>query len=265
MAPMGPVESQNIRKTKYVRDLDEIPCLRFMTYNIRVGGGIENPFTSVRNLPSSRKKLERIARAIKSVDPDVVALQEVRGAHQATFLARTLNLNYAYSPHGRRGLDWGLAVLSKFKISKVYSKVIYYGRDQRVGVVYSIDVNGSPVTVINVHYHLGNYEQQVKATMGLLRDTKAPVVLMGDLNRTERAYDLGPIYEKMTDTCEAVDTEGSRDARKTGTILTFSSYRIDYVFVDPSSFAVRAAGLIPEEHRMASDHIAYFACVTLKN
>jgi len=174
-------------------------------------------------------------------------------------------LNYAYSSHGRRGLDWGLAVLSKFKILKVYGKVIYYGRDQRMGVVYTIDINGSPVTVINVHYHLGDYEQQVKATMGLLRDTKGPVVLMGDLNCTERAYELQPIYGEMIDTCKAVDTEGSRDATKTGTVLTFSNYRIDYIFVDPKSFEVRDAGLIPEKHRRASDHIAYFACVTLKN
>jgi hypothetical protein len=28
---------------------------------------------------------------------------------------------------------------------------------------------------------------------------------------------------------------------------------------------VRDVGLIPEKYRGASDHIAYFACVTLKN
>lgn len=268
MGPMGPMESmgpENIRIIEYVREADKSPCLKFMTYNIRVGGGIKNPFSSVRNLPSSRKKLERIALAIKSVDPDIIALQEVRGLHQATFLAKTLNLNYAYSSHGRRGLDWGLAVLSKFKILKVWSKVIYYGRDQRVGVVHTIDINGSPITFINVHYHLGNYEQQVKATMRLLRDTDGPVVLMGDLNLTERAYELKPIYEKMIDTCKAVDTDGSKDAKMTGTVLRFSNYRIDYIFVDPTSFEVRDAGLIPEKHRSASDHIAYFTCVTLKN
>ncbi|TET95656.1 MAG: hypothetical protein E3J28_00270, partial [Desulfobacteraceae bacterium] len=103
MGTMGPMEPHNIRKIEYVREVDESRCLKFMTYNIRVGAGIENPFTSIRNLPSSREKLERIALAIKSVDPDVIALQEVRGIHQATFLAKTLNLNYAYSSHGRRG------------------------------------------------------------------------------------------------------------------------------------------------------------------
>jgi len=259
---MGAVGPQNIRKIDYVRE--EGRCLRLMTYNIRVGGGIENPFTSVRNLPSSRKKLERIALAIKSVDPDVIALQEVRGFHQAAFLAKTLNLNYAYSPHGRRGFDWGLAALSKFKISKVRSKVIYYGRDQRVGVVYTININGSPIPFINVHYHLGNYKQQVKGTMRLLRDTEGPVVLMGDLNCTELSHELEPIHEKMIDTCTSVDTDGSKNAKRIGTVLRFSNYRIDYIFVDPKSFEVRDAGLIPERYRSASDHIAYFACVTLK-
>jgi len=265
MGTMGPMEPHNIRKIEHVREVDESRCLKFMTYNIRVGAGIENPFTSIRNLPSSREKLERIALAIKSVDPDVIALQEVRGIHQATFLAKTLNLNYAYSSHGRRGFDWGLGVLSKFKISKVHSKVIYYGRDQRVGALYIININGSPITFINIHYHLGNYEQQAKATMRLLRDTEGPVVLMGDLNLTVRAYELKSIHEKMIDTCESVDTEGSRDAKKIGTVLRFSNYRIDYIFVDPNSFEVRDAGLIPEKHRSASDHIAYFTCVMLKN
>ena len=77
MEPVQPMGPQNIREIEYVRDLDESPRLRFITYNISVGGGTENPFTSVSNLPSSRKKLERIALAIKSVDPDVVALQEL--------------------------------------------------------------------------------------------------------------------------------------------------------------------------------------------
>ncbi len=265
MKSVDPIGPQNIRRIEYARETDEGRCLRFMTYNIRVGGGTENPFTTVRNLPSSRENLERIAVAIKSVDPDVVALQEVRGLHQVKFLAKTLNLNYAYSSHGRRGFDWGLAALSKFKISKVSTKIIYYGRDQRVAVMYTIDINGSPVTFINVHYHLGNYEQQVRATMRLLRDTEGPIVLMGDLNRTERAYELKPIHVKMIDTCKAVDTHGSRDVKKIGTVLRFSNYRIDYIFVDPKSFEVRDAGLIPEKYRNASDHIAYFTCVTLKN
>ena len=265
MGPMRPMGPQNIRKIEYITEVDETRCLRFMTYNIRVGGGSENPLTSVRNLRSSRKKLERIALAIKSVDPDVIALQEVRGSDQVTFLAKTLNLNYAYSSHRRIGFDWGLAVLSKFKILEVRRRVMHYGRDQRVGVMYTLDINRSPVTIITVHYHLGNYEQQVKATMRLLRDTKGPVVLLGDLNLTESAHELKPIQQEMIDTCTAVDTDGSKEAKMVGTVLRFSNYRIDYIFVDPRSFSVRDVGLIPEEYRSASDHIAYFACVTLKN
>lgn len=258
---MGPIVSQNIRSIEHGREEHGGLCLILMAYNIRVGAGIENPFTSVRNLPSSREKLERVALAIRSVDPDIIALQEVRGLHQAEFLANTLNLNYAYSSHGRSDFDWGLAVLSKFKISKVSTKVIYRGRDQRAGALYSIQINGSLVTFINVHYHLGNYEEQVRATMGLLMDKEGPVVLMGDLNRTEHAYELKPIYERMIDTCTAVDTDGSKHVKKIGTVLGFSNYRIDYIFVDPIFFKVRDVGLIPEDHRSASDHIAYFARV----
>ena len=137
-----------------------------------------------------------------------------------------------------------------------------------VGILESLlpifDINGSPITVINVHYHLGNYEQQVNRTMGLVGDTGRPAVLIGDLNLTESATELLPIYDTLIDTCQAVDTDGANEAQKAGTVLAFSGHRIDYVLVDPEFFSVRDVGLISEEYRSASDHIAYFARVKLK-
>lgn len=262
--PLGPTETQNIRKGPYYPEADPRDCLQFMTYNIRVGAGTEYPFTTVRNLPSSKKNLEQIAFAIKSVDPDIIALQEVRGSHQARFLAKGLNLNYAYSPHGRRSFDWGLALLSRFRILDVRSKVIHQGSDQRIGAVYTVDINGHPIRLINVHYHVGNYAPQVEATMTLLERAKGPLILMGDLNRTESAHELKPIGEKMLDTCKAVDTENSRNVRRTGTYTGWRHRRIDYIFIDPEWFEVKDVGILPEKHWPASDHIAYFACITPK-
>jgi endonuclease/exonuclease/phosphatase family metal-dependent hydrolase len=260
--PVSPIEPQNIRKGDYYREADQRECFQFMTYNIRVGAGTGYPFTSVRNLPSSKKNLEKIAFAIKSVDPEVIALQEVRGSHQARFLAETLNLNYAYSPHGRPSFDWGLALLSKFRILDVSSKVIHQGGDQRIGAVYTIDINGNPSRLINVHYHVGNYEPQVNATMTLLKTAKGPLILMGDFNRPESAHELKPIGETMLDTCNAVDTDNSRHVRMTGTYTGWRHRRIDYIFIDPKSFEVKDVGILPEKHWSASDHIAYFACIT---
>ena len=52
--------------------------MRIMTLNMRYGSGAEKLGDPGYNLPSSPAKLQAIAAAIRSVEPDVVALQEVR-------------------------------------------------------------------------------------------------------------------------------------------------------------------------------------------
>jgi endonuclease/exonuclease/phosphatase family metal-dependent hydrolase len=244
-----------------------------MTFNIRVGGGIENPGYHPGKLKSSKEKIEKIALAIKSIDPDVVALQEVKEAGQAKQLAKRLNLNYVYMAHKE---FWGLAMLSKHKILKAKSKKICKGckvkvpsgrtfEDPRIAIVSVIDINGKKITFINVHYHLGVYEEQVKETMKLLKRIKGPVVLMGDLNREQDDLEMKPIQDRFNDTCLAVDTENSEYVKKTGTMVVGRSVvrRIDYIFVDSESFEVKDVGIV-KEYRDASDHYAYFAYVVPK-
>ena len=254
---VGCIGPQNIRQTVGVEDVDSGRNLTFMTFNIRAGGGIENPGMSPYDVTSSRENLEKIASAIKSVDPDVIALQEVRGYNQAKFIAETLNLNYAYSSHGGYKDWWGLAVLSKFRIIKVKSKMIHYDPDPRVGQASTIEINGEPITFVNVHYHLGEYEQQVKATVRLLKNAIGPIVLMGDLNLYISDPKMKPIRKALVDTCLAINTDGSKSVKSIGTGFG----RIDYIFVDTKSFEVKDVGLVARKHWSASDHIAYFACV----
>ena len=128
----------------------------------------------------------------------------------------------------------------------------------------TIDLPDSSITVLNVHYALGDYDKQVKETMRILGDISGQTLLMGDLNLIDPVEGLAPMRAELIDTCEAVDTKGSREAKQRGT-FRFGSKRIDYIFVDPDYFTVLDVGLTAEEHRNASDHLAYFACVTLKN
>ena len=203
----------------------------------------------------------------------MVALQEVKGSGQAKQLAKRLNLNYAYMAHQE---FWGLAMLSKHKIIKTDSKKVCESckiklssgktyNDPRIAFAAVIDINGTQIKFINVHYHLGVYEQQVKATMELLSGIKGPVVLMGDLNREQDDPEMKPIQDKFNDTCLAVDTETSEYVKKTGTMVVGPSVgrRIDYIFLDPESFEVKDAGIV-KEYRDASDHYAYFANVVPK-
>jgi len=94
----------------------------------------------------------------------------------------------------------------------------------------------------------------------LMSSVARPVILMGDFNLIDPDDGLAPIKKKLIDTCEVVDTEGSQEAKEIGT-HRFGSKRLDYIFVDPNYFSVLEAGLAPEQHRSASDHIGYFACV----
>ena len=264
---------QNIRKIDSTEKGLTSDNLKFMTFNIRVGGGIENPGMNPAKLKSSKEKMEKIASAINSIDPDVVALQEVRGSDQAKQLAKRLNLNYAYMAHQEL---WGLAMLSKHKILKADSKKICKDckvktstgqtfKDPRIALVTVIDINGTQITFVNVHYYLGVYEQQVEATMELLKAINGPVVLMGDLNREQDDSEIRPIQDKLKDTCLAVDTEISKYIKETGTKTggTNTGLRIDYIFVDPESFEVKDVGIV-KDYKDASDHYAYFAYVVPK-
>ena len=261
VAACKPIQSVRPSKSEVVKG----SCLQLMTYNIRVGAGRDGLLTPVKYLISSKSKLKEIALAIRSVDPDIIALQEVRGAAQAEFLADSLSMNYVYLSHEDSRLEWGLAVLSRFKITEYYGKFIRYDEKKpRVGLVCTIELHDSTVTIINVHFHLGDYDEQVEKTMNLMSNVTGPVILMGDLNLIDPDDGLPPIKKKLIDTCEVVDTECSREAKDIGT-HRFSSKRLDYIFVDPHYFSVLEAGLAPEQHRSASDHIGYFACVKPKS
>jgi hypothetical protein len=61
--------SQKTRPPETLEAISKDFCLTLMTYNIRVGAGRENLLMPVKYLNSSGKKLEKIALAIKSIDP----------------------------------------------------------------------------------------------------------------------------------------------------------------------------------------------------
>ena len=256
---------QKARQPETLKAIRKYSCLTLMTYNIRVGAGRDGLLTPVKYLTSSENKLQKIVSAIRSLDPDIIGLQEVRGAAQAEFLADSLGMSYVYLSHEDSRLEWGLAVLSRFKIIDHYGKFIRPDEKKpRVALVCIIEMPDSVVTIVNVHFYLGDYDEQVDRTIRLMSYVTGPVILMGDLNLIDPDNGLAPIKMKLVDTCEVVDSKFSQEAKEIGT-HRFGSKRLDYIFVDPKRFSVLEAGLIPEEYRSASDHIGYFACVRPKS
>ncbi|MBC2713280.1 MAG: endonuclease/exonuclease/phosphatase family protein [Desulfosarcina sp.] len=87
---------------------------------------------------------------------------------------------------------------------------------------------------------------------------KSPLVLAGDFNCPADDPALSPIRTRMVDTCSAVDVTGAREADAVGTMVLYN-IRIDHIFFDPRYLSVNDAGLLPESHRLVSDHIGYHA------
>jgi endonuclease/exonuclease/phosphatase family metal-dependent hydrolase len=160
---------QNIRTTDPAVGKAESGKLTFMTFNIRAAGGMQNPVSSPDVVEETKESLTKTAAAINSADPDFIGLQEVRGLHQAKFIAEQLNLNYAYSVHARENW-WGLAVLSKYKIIAVRTKIINLGgkNGDRIALMCTIDIGDRKLRVVNVDFVPENYKGQVQETMPLL-------------------------------------------------------------------------------------------------
>jgi len=287
--PKGYKEKASEKETKeMIQDSKTASDMPFtaMTFNIRVGAGIRNIRTIPHKLKDSPKNLEFIAQAIKSVDPDVVGLQEVQGDDQAKSLAKLLNMNYVYKRYGSHpDENWfGVAILSKHRIktSKNYSIAGWRTAKERTLLKCTIDVKGREVTIFATHiHHMVNREKQFKKILKQISKSKNPVILMGDLNTVPESPEIERLKESLRDTCEAITNENSDFVRTNGTahpkiiqVLGMllqklfktpynDHFRIDYIFCDPKSFRVIDVGLTSREYWDASDHLGYFARLEL--
>ena len=247
--------------------------ITILTYNIRVGAGLRkygrNPYLLKDEI---QPELPPVIAAIRSVDPDIVGLQEVLGEDQAASIAGALNMNYAYVSHGldRYGTWWGVAVLSKFPILHVARQEISSGRgNARANLYATIPVNGKECVFVVMHKDKDQRRgYALRNTMAWIQKIQKPVVLLGDFNirPEDRRHDI--FSERLQDTVYLAESKSARYAEKRGTYPgkhgQYWGKRIDYILVDKGRFEILNAGLIDEKYWPASDHIGYFAKVDLK-
>lgn len=258
--------AKNIRSEHAVHSRDK--PITVLSYNIRIGAGVREWNRSPYKLKDEiTLDLKPVIAAIRSVDPDVVGLQEVLGKGQAKALGRALNMNYAYVPHGvdKYGYWWGVALLSKYKIDKAERHEISYGKGNTKSMLLAtLDLGGRTATFVSIHKDRDLTDgSSFRVAMQRIGEIDGPVVLIGDLNMwpdDERHRILAP---RFRDSAREADTQGAKFARQRGTWIGEDGdkygKRIDYVLVDPNFWSVRDAGLLPENHWRASDHIGYFA------
>ena len=243
--------------------------MRVMTLNMRYGSGSDKLGDPGYDLPSSSQKVKAVADAVRSVDPDIVALQEVRNQRQAENLASLTGMSCVYASHplGYRlyFFEWGLAFLYRLELRETLGRSILIDRRTgvgRTGLLCRVAADETVITFINLHFDHDRKQTQMENLLRVLEELPPPVCLLGDFNCDPQDPLLEPLKNQMADTCLLADTPLSREASAAGTLVGNGGRR-DYIWVDPERFSVHEAGLVAEPHRTVSDHIGYWADINL--
>lgn len=238
------------------RALDECSSFRVMTWNIAAGSG----------------NLSRTAETILATGADIVALQEVdvrwseRSAFvdQADSLAKLLHMEVRFAPiysipdasRSAATREFGVAVLSRYPIASWRNHEITRLSTQQQNAVPAkapgfletvIDAKGTRVRVFSTHLDYradpAVRQKQVGEMLNVIRQSRIPTILAGDLNAPPTAPELAPLWV-LHDPASAWD----------GGAMTYPARsptkRIDYVLVS-DAFTVSDVRV---EATDASDH-----------
>ncbi len=227
--------------------------LRVVTYNIRYGRGLDGVVD-----------LERLARTVSDLAPDIVVLQEVDRNNprsglvdQAQWLGRRLGMAVAYGPNLNLGwTQYGNAILSRFPILEAENAALPGRWEPRGLLRATVELpGGDRLAVYTTHLGLQRQERahQVAALLALL-PAGSPLVLAGDFNSRPDEPWLQAVADRLVD-AHAVAGDGPGYTFPSGA----PSARIDHVFVS-EPFSVTAAGPVVSD---ASDHLPVVADLVL--
>lgn len=211
---------------------------------------------------------ETMAEAIRREDPDIVGLNEMRGAGeneeytaQVETLARLTGMPYFHFapaiefPHGG---PYGNGFLSRIPIERAETVMIPDPEERKYDGYYETRcilkaTLAGGITVLCSHFGLNPDELENAARTAAKTVAPEKCILMGDFNMHPENPLLDLIREKMKDTAEKF--EGER--------LSFPSdapvEKIDYIFVSPDIEVLSAD--IPAT--VASDHRPHVAELAL--
>ncbi len=163
--------------------------LKLLTYNIQHGVGIDG-----------RLDLDRVARVIEQSAADVIGLNEVDFAlkrsgykNQVSYLAETLNMNYAFGASVKRVTgSYGNAILSKYPINNVENYILPAldggNSEARSLLMAEIEMPNKKKPesfyIISTHLSLNKNEraEQIKWIDNFLSKLTGSYILIGDFN-----------------------------------------------------------------------------------
>jgi endonuclease/exonuclease/phosphatase family metal-dependent hydrolase len=212
----------------------------------------------------------RVADVLASLEPDIVALQELdvgrartNNVDQANEIAERLDMACHFHAAMRVEKElYGDAILSAYP-----EKLIQVGPlpghprlallEPRGALWLEVDIDGAPVQVINTHLGLVPREQQTQASFlagpSWLEHPRCtgPTILLGDFNATATSV----VYRTLTARLEPA--RGRSPTRRQS--ATFPSQlpvlRIDHLFVSPQIVVRDVFAPFEPLTRIASDHL----------
>jgi endonuclease/exonuclease/phosphatase family metal-dependent hydrolase len=239
--------------------------INVLTYNIHHGKGADG-----------KLNINRIAEVIGDSGADIVGLNEVdicfskrsRFIDQLSWLSDTLNMHHAFgatvtlqSQRIARG-QYGNALLSRYPIIYQNNR-IFHGNtghfERRALLETEVNLQEKPVKIFVTHLSLNPWRHYLQVNMILqkIKETRLPVILLGDLNMKPGTKSWKKISQILTDVCHKIYAAPCR---------TFPSRRpkiqLDYIFVS-EHFHIASVEFI-SKHRLASDHIPIKAVLTLQ-
>jgi len=222
----------------------------------------------------------RTAHVLRSIDADVIALQEVRGETQADNLAKELGLKTIYGK-AHQNLDFGNAILTKFTVGETHRVELPSGsvRGNRKNFVAVHMTSTNPdrpaadrsQEFVAISTHFGTYKEQddqsgksrgpaqvIKKFITEPARNKLPALLCGDLNAEPESVALAAVGEEWTDNKSGPTFGSAKGLQKWQTRPNSgpSTKRIDYI-LDRGQKVYKVAGtysLTYEESQHASDH-----------
>lgn len=236
--------------------------LKVMTYNIHHGRNGEG-----------QVDLNAIAEVIKKSGAEFIGLQEVDSVcrrsgnvDQMKVLAELTGMYYSFGKHfNYDGGSYGLGILSKFPVSKVYEqRITSFSKnedDDKTLAFLSADIQLSPEKTIlfaTVHFDYRKDPavrlKQSSEVTEYLSSISHPIVLTGDLNAEPDKLEIKNLNQAFIDT----DSSGA---------FTFPAdqpvKKIDYILVSkPHLKKVMSQQVVDEP--VASDHRPVMANIKIK-
>jgi endonuclease/exonuclease/phosphatase family metal-dependent hydrolase len=224
--------------------------IRVLTYNIHHGEGTDGEFD-----------LPRLARIIESIQPDLVALQEVdqgtqrsSGVNQLTELGRLTRMHAVFGKAmDFQGGGYGVGVLSRWPLKRVENHPLPDPPDREPRTSLTVDVrvgrNGPLVKFTSTHLDSGRdlvnrMAQADELNSVLVHDDGVPAILAGDLNSQLQTQ----VLQILETSWSNVSPEDPPPAVPTG-----RPGRVDHVLVRPfNGWKVVEASVV--DAPIASDH-----------